>query len=135
MSKNFENIDLITYIYQFLKVQLTFKQRGFGYTRISFSINIVGVSTKTCILCRYVVRILSRDFATNQTTSKGRLKKKKKRKSPLLKDDRADYVYIIGVVKSVMFRHNMNIILNMYMCTYFLFLICRQLSFLQFMLL
>lgn len=85
MSKNFENIDLITYIYQFLKVQLTFKQRGFGYTRISFSINIVGVSTKTCILCRYVVRILSRDFATNQTTSKGRLKKKKKTQIAVVK--------------------------------------------------
>lgn len=85
MSKNFENIDLITYIYQSLKVQLTFKQRGFGYTRISFSINIVGVSTKTCILCRYVVRILSRDFATNQTTSKGRLKKKKKTQIAVVK--------------------------------------------------
>lgn len=85
MSKNFENIDLITYIYQFLKVQLTFKQRGFGYTRISFSINIVGVSTKTCILCRYVVRIPSRDFATNQTTSKGRLKKKKKTQIAVVK--------------------------------------------------
>lgn len=41
VSKNFEIIDLITYVYQYLKVQLTFKQHGFGYTRISFSINIV----------------------------------------------------------------------------------------------